>query len=56
MVGRQDDDDLLAHEIDHFESLDVHRPAHECHVKSPGPQASHGLDGVLAMQYEAEVR
>jgi hypothetical protein len=56
MVRGQDDDDLLAYEIDHFESLGVRRPAHECHVKSPGPQPGHRLDGVLAVQYEAEVR
>ena len=56
MVRRQDDDDLLAYEIDHLESVDVRRPAHECHVKSPGPQPGHGLDGVLAVQDEAEVR
>ena len=43
-------------EIDDLESLDVQRPAHERHVKRPRPQPGDGLDGVLAVQDEAEVR
>src|SRR5688572_32293375 len=56
MMRWQDDDDLLGQEIDDLESLDLHRPAHERHVKSPRPQPGHGLDRVLAVQDEAEVR
>ena len=56
MVRRQNDDDLLAQEIDDLDSVDVERPAHERDVKSPRPQSGHGLDGVLAVQDDAEVR
>jgi hypothetical protein len=56
MVRRQDDHDLLAYEIDNLESFDVQRPAHERDVKSPRPQPGHGLDGVLSVQDEAQVR
>ena len=56
MVRRQDDDDLLAHEIDDLESLDVQRPAHEGHVKRAGSQPRDRFDCVLAVQEEAEVR
>ena len=35
---------------------DVQRPAHERHVKGPGPQPRDRLDGVLAVQDEAQVR
>ena len=56
MVRREDDDDLLAHEIDDLESLDVQRPAHERHVKRPRSQPRDRFDGVLAVQEEAKVR
>ena len=55
-VVRRQHDDLLAQEIDHLESLDVQRPAHERHVKGSRPQSGDGLDGVPAVQDEAEVR
>ena len=56
MVRREDDDDLLAHEIDDLEPLDVQRPAHERHVKRPRSQPRDRFDGVLAVQEEAKVR
>lgn len=56
MVRRQDDDDLLAHEIDDLESLDVQRPAHERHVKRPRSQPRDRFDGVLAVQEKAKMR
>ena len=56
MVRRQDDDDLLAHEIDDLEPLDVKRPAHERHVKRSCSQPRDRFDGVLAVQKEAKVR
>ncbi len=39
-----------------LESLDVQRPAHERHIKGSRPQPGDGLDGVPAVQDEAEVR
>jgi len=56
VVRGQHDDNLFAQEIDDLQSLDVQRPAHERHVKGSRPQSREGLDGVSAVQDEAEVR
>ena len=51
----QDGDDRFALQLDRFESVDVERTAHERDVQRAGLQTHGGLDGVLAVQKEAQV-
>ncbi len=54
-MGWQHHHELLAQQLDAFESRGLERPAHERHVERAGLQTRERIDGVLAVQDQAQV-